>query len=212
MIAFDLDGTLVDSRLDLLNSVNVLRASAGESALNFETSWQDLCKGMPHLYASCFPVQMQDDPELAHDFESIYLEHIFETTTVYDGLSTVIATLAKQASLAVVTNKPQRPTEKLLEAAGLLSYFDVIVGGDRCEEPKPSAVPLVFARDYVADGHQLIMVGDSLGDVRCGQASQALTVWCNWGYWRNRENDAMFSIEAPLELVDIVNANHVLMK
>ena len=88
----------------------------------------------------------------------------------------------------------------------------MIVGGDRCEKPKPSAVPLVFARDYVADGRQLIMVGDSLGDVRCGQASQALTVWCNWGYWRNRENDAMFSIEAPLELIDIVNANHVLMK
>jgi phosphoglycolate phosphatase len=212
MIAFDLDGTLVDSRLDLLNSVNALRASVGYPPLRYESSWQDLCKGMPHLYATCFPKQMQDEPGLAHDFEAIYLEQIFKTTTVYDGLALVIPELAKQASLAVVTNKPQRATERLLEAAGLISYFDVIVGGDRCEKPKPSPVPLIFARDYVADGHQLMMVGDSLGDVRCGKASEAITVWCNWGYWRNRENEAMFSVEAPLELIDIVNANHVLMK
>ena len=212
MIAFDLDGTLVDSRLDLLNSVNTLRASVGEDALEFDTSWQDLCKGMPHLYATCFPDRMQEDPYLERDFEAVYLEQIFKTTTVYQGVLATLSELAEKASLAVVTNKPQRATEQLLKSAGLSDYFDVIVGGDRCEKPKPSPEPLVFARDYVRDGHQLIMVGDSLGDVLCGKASQALTVWCNCGYWRNRENDATFSIEAPSQLIDIVNANHVLME
>ena len=212
MIAFDLDGTLVDSRQDLINSVNALRESAGEAPLVFEASWQDVCKGMPHLYATCFPLHMQQDTTLAAQFEAVYLDRIFDTTTVYEGIDRVLTQLGKHCALGVVTNKPQRATEQLLTAAGLKGHFDVIVGGDRCAAPKPSPIPLLFARDSIADGHNLLMVGDSLGDVRCGQASGAVTVWCNWGYWRNRANEAAFLIETPEELLDIINANHALMK
>lgn len=212
MIAFDLDGTLVDSRIDLVNSVNALRLESREPPLDFEASWRDVCKGMPHLYATCFPKRMQADPQLSGRFEAAYLERIFQNTLIYDGIEHVLSKVAKQASLAVVTNKPQLATERLLERAGLRTYFDVIVGGDRCEAPKPSSIPLLFAHGIANDRHNLLMVGDSLGDVRCGKASGAKTVWCNWGYWRHRENDAHFSIEVPEELLDIVDANHLFIE
>jgi HAD superfamily hydrolase (TIGR01549 family) len=212
LIAFDLDGTLVDSRLDLINSVNVLRQEYRQAPLDFETSWRDVCRGMPHLYAACFPRHVQEDPELSSRFEAAYIKRIFQTTQVYDGIEHVLAQLAQNASLSVVTNKPQVATERLLECAGLRGFFEVIVGGDRCEAPKPSAIPLRFAHDAANDGHNLLMVGDSLGDVKCGKASSAQTVWCNWGYWRHTANDAHFSIEAPGELIDIVDANHRLIK
>ena len=212
MIAFDLDGTLVDSRRDLIACINRLRNEHGVPPLDYDDAWPDVCRGMPHLYAHCFPTWMSEELSLSVTFEQMYQANIFDETYVYPGIVEMLSALQGRFALGVVTNKPQSATEALLEAADLSRFFDVVVGGDRCEAPKPSPIPLQFAHRMVDDAFNIIMVGDSVGDVRCAQGANAESVWCNWGYWRGRENDARFSIEAPRELIDIVGANHVRVK
>ncbi|MGB0646907.1 MAG: HAD family hydrolase [Bradymonadia bacterium] len=209
MIAFDLDGTLVDSRRDLISCVNRLRNAHGVESLDYDGAWPDVCRGMPHLYAHCFPTWMSEELNLKTAFEAIYSANIFDETFVYSGIVEMLSALHGRVALGVVTNKPQAATEQLLEAANLKHFFDVVVGGDRCEASKPSPIPLQFAHRVVKDGFNLIMVGDSVGDVRCAKAAKAISVWCNWGYWRDRDNDARFFLESPSELIDIVDANHI---
>ena len=200
MIAFDLDGTLVDSRADLWQAVNALRSIQKLPALPYEETWPDLCRGMPHLYRTCFPEVSGDITELRSEFESIYLARIFEDTQVFDGIADTLARLRQIVPLAVVTNKPQVATEALLSAANLTQYFDVIVGGDRCSAPKPSPIPLQFAYEMSRSTQPLVMVGDSNGDIRCGRSANARTIWCKWGYWPTVAEVPSFEAEAPSDI------------
>lgn len=205
MIAFDLDGTLVDSRHDLLRSVNAVRAALGQPSLSFDETWPHLCRGMPHLYAHCFP-DIAADAKLRAHFESIYLENIFESTFIFSGIQDLLKDLNKRVPLAVVTNKPQLATEALLNAADLAQFFTVIVGGDRCEAAKPSPIPLKFAYSQSAQDFPLVMVGDSNGDVRCGDAAGAQTIWCRWGYWDEAPPGVSATVEAPQEILSFLAA------
>ena len=206
MIAFDLDGTLVDSRHDLIDSVNVVRHSLDLEPLVFEDSWQNVCRGMPHLYAKCFPVNTYAPEALRATFEQAYAERIYRRTKVYSGVESLLTRLSEIEPLAVVTNKPQRATEMLLKAAGLSDYFQIIVGGDRCEASKPSPIPLEFAYDELNRTGPLMMVGDSNGDVRCGKAADAITVWCTWGYWTEILEVPDVIADTPEAIWKMVNA------
>lgn len=206
MIAFDLDGTLVDSRRDLWRSVNLVRTALGQSSLSFDETWPHLCRGMPHLYAHCFPDIAEGDAALRTHFEGIYLANIFESTSIFSGIPDLLKDLNKRVPLAVVTNKPQLATEALLKAANLSQFFAVIVGGDRCEAAKPSPIPLEFAYAQSAKDLPLVMVGDSNGDVRCGDSAGAQTIWCRWGYWDEAPYGASATVEEPHEILAFLAA------
>ena len=91
-------------------------------------------------------------------------------------------------------------------------YFDVVVGGDRCEAPKPSPIPLEFAYEQTDRSQRLVMVGDSKGDVTCGRAAGALTVWCQWGYWSTVPEGADHIAEHPGQILEFLNANEVSLR
>ena len=170
----------------------IAKLEAWVEPLDYEV--MDVCRGMPHLYAHCFPTWMSQELPLSEAFETAYLSNIFDETFVYPGIMEMLSILHGRFALGVVTNKPQAATERLLEAANLRRFFDVVVGGDRCEASKPSPIPLQFAHGVVNDGCNN-MVGDSVGDVRCAGPAGALSVCVIGG--TARSNDAHFSLESP---------------
>ena len=204
MIGFDLDGTLVDSRLDLFRAVNMVRAQFSQMPLNYESSWADLCKGMPHLFETCFGEDVFERSDVQSRFERIYEENIFQETRVYPGIVDLLSRLVDIDVLAVVTNKPQGPTTRLLESADLLKFFEVVVGGDRLAVSKPNPEPLLFAWETVGKRGPLMMVGDSHGDMVCAQRAGAYGMWCRWGYWDTPSETASIVVDGPDQIPSII--------
>ncbi len=192
LVALDLDGTLEDSRADMVASVARVRANLGLSDRAPEAIVDHVNRGMAHLYLSCFddlPGIVDEQSEafarVADAYRTDYRAHIADSTRLYDGMDQALEALSKMAALAVVTNKPEALSVALLDALGVLGLFDAIIGGDTCAEAKPHPLPLATAADRIGVRHgpdTVVMIGDSAGDIRCGQAFGATTIWCAWGY------------------------------
>jgi len=185
LIALDLDGTLEDSRDDMVAAVLRVRGRFGLSEQPADNFRGYVNAGMDHLYRSCFADYLGagggvDDVRAA--YEADYLAHIADATRLYAGIGDALVELAALGNLACVTNKPQRLSAALLEALGVGRLFSAVIGGDTCPESKPSPVVLVEASRRVGRTGAALMIGDSAADVRCGRAFGATTIWCAWGY------------------------------
>jgi phosphoglycolate phosphatase len=183
LVAFDLDGTLEDSRPDMVAAVDRVRRELGLPPRPYEASVAWVNQGMPQLYARCF----DDFPGPVADVRERYLrayeEGICDATRVYPGIAAGLDLLAGEATLAVVTNKPHRHSQLLLERLGLLLHIALIVGEEDTPEPKPSPRALACAVDAIHPSGAIVMVGDSRGDVKMANDFGAQSVWCAYGYY-----------------------------
>ncbi len=191
VIALDLDGTLEDSRADMIAAVQRVRKRFDLDPRANEDIRPYVNKGMPTLYQICFSELWADgpDPDLAlrlkQAYETDYMENVAVQTRLYPGIAQALNQLDQLAPLALVTNKPERISRQLLEALGVAQHFATVVGGDTCSESKPSKIPLLAAAEqcgYSPTNGKAIMIGDSAGDIRMGQSFGAITLWCAWGY------------------------------
>lgn len=196
LIALDLDGTLEDSRGDMVAAIQRQRRRLGLDARPAGDFMAHVNRGMAHLYRHCFadhlaPAGPADDrvaesrlDALRLAYEDDYLAHIADTTELYPGMADALGSLATLGSLAIVTNKPERLSRALLDALGVAGHFRAVIGGDTCAESKPSPMPLAEAGRQAGcpAGHATVMIGDSAGDIRCARAFGAPVIWCAWGY------------------------------
>jgi len=209
MIALDLDGTLEDSRDDMVAAVQRVRVKFGLNPGEPASFRDHVNRGMPHLYRECFAEFLAgggDYADVASTYTRDYSAHIADVTRLYDGMADAIETLAGIAPLAIVTNKPDGLSRLLLRTLGVEHHFAVVVGGDTCSEAKPTPTPLLYACERVgASPESAFMVGDSGGDVACGRAAGTRVIWCAWGYKDApgpRAPDA--TANHPCELAEIV--------
>ncbi|MCY1058743.1 HAD-IA family hydrolase [Nannocystis sp. SCPEA4] len=210
LIALDLDGTLEDSRDDMVAAVLRVRASFGLSEQPGDTYRGFVNAGMDHLYRSCFADYVGaggtvDDVRAA--YEADYLAHIADSTRLYAGIGDALVELAALGCLACVTNKPQRLSAALLEALGVGRLFSAVIGGDTCPESKPSPMVLAEACRRVGRSGQALMIGDSAADVKCGRSFGATTIWCAWGYAADPGAEVPHhTARAPAELPRLVRS------
>lgn len=174
MIALDLDGTLEDSRDDMVAAVARTRMEHGLPPLEDAEIRPNVSKGMPHLYATCLGELSNPAPEFARQYKA----GIVDKTKLYPGIREALTQLSEP--LAVVTNKPERLSITLLEALGILPLISTVIGGDSCTEAKPS--PIMLQEAVRRCGGPVIMVGDSAGDIKMAHAFGCPVVWAGWGY------------------------------
>jgi phosphoglycolate phosphatase len=191
LITMDLDGTLEDSRADMVASVQRLRTRLGLSERADGEFWGKVIRGMPHLYRTCFAEHLGREPSdealagIRDAYAADYGTHICAQTKLYDGIAEALPRLAELAPLALVTNKPEALSELLLKALGVREHFSAIIGGDTCHSGKPDPVTLETAAErcgFVGAPGRVFHVGDSGGDIRCAKAFGATSIWCAWGY------------------------------
>jgi phosphoglycolate phosphatase len=176
-LLFDLDGTLVDSRADLIRSVNLMLEELGRAALPDSRVINFIGEGARLLVERSLRATQENAPETEEVdralifFQRHYSEHLLDRTRVYPEVEETLRRLDGLPK-AIVTNKPYRFTIALLEGIGLLREFPVILGGDSLLERKPSPMMLLeAARLCGVPASNCLMVGDSRVDVEAGRAA-----------------------------------------
>lgn len=212
-LLFDLDGTLVDSRADLANSVNWMLAELGRDPLssckvvNFVGEGARLLVERSLAASFGMPPQPDEVDSALNIFRRHYREHLLDYTRVYPEVEETLALLS-HVPKAIVTNKPYEFTVALLEGLGMLSQFEVVLGGDSLPERKPSPLMLLEAAHICGvNPANCLMVGDTKFDVAAGRAAGMKTCGYIPGF-RGRtelaEAGADFLIERFSELCVLV--------
>jgi phosphoglycolate phosphatase len=193
-IAFDLDGTLIDSVPDLAAATNATLAQNQYQPVTeaLVRSWvgngAQVLMQRALSYVSAMP---EDAPDLQVILEQImpqfmhhYGEHLQKHSRLYPGVVDTLQQL-KQADfkLAIVTNKPYRFTVPLLTAFGLDELFSEVLGGDSLAKMKPDPMPLQhLLKQWQLDESQLLMIGDSKNDILAAKAANVMSIGLTYGY------------------------------
>jgi phosphoglycolate phosphatase len=168
VLIFDLDGTLIDSKLDLAHAVNGMLEYMGRPALAHETIFGYVGNGAPLLVRRALGEDATDaeaNRGLAY-FLSFYRAHMLDNTVTYPGVREGLELLAP-LPMAVLTNKPVRFSCAILEGLGLRRFFRFVYGGNSFERKKPDPMGVeILLRDLAATRQEAMMVGDSDVDVR----------------------------------------------
>jgi phosphoglycolate phosphatase len=168
VLIFDLDGTLIDSKLDLAHAVNAMLRDKGRTALAHETVYSYVGNGAGTLVRKALGEGTTDgeaDEALAF-FLGYYREHMLDNTVPYAGVHDGLALLQKYP-MAVLTNKPVVFSKAILEGLGLAGYFRFVYGGNSFATKKPDPMGVEnLLRDFAAAPREAMMIGDSDVDVR----------------------------------------------
>jgi len=206
LIIFDLDGTLVDSSLDIMHALN--HAVEPYSSRHFTVSETITLvgEGIPRLIEKITPgADEQTRAKVLERFTQHYVAHLLDHTRAYTGIPETLARLSGYRK-AVVSNKREFLSKKVLEGLGLSSYFDVVIGSDSVAATKPSPVPLLkVLSELHLQPDDAVMVGDSNYDVDAGKAAGIRTIAVTYGY-RPIEaiRHADFLIDRMTDLVPLV--------
>ena len=211
LIAIDLDGTIEDSRDDMVSAARRVRAALGLPPRPDTALRPHVNGGMDHLYRSCFDDYLAEGPEryarVRSAYEADYLANVAVETRMYPGVGAALAELSQLGKLACVTNKPEQISRHLLAELGVGQLFAAVVGGDSCERAKPHPIMLQTAAERcgLRPGHQAVMIGDTQADVQLGRRYGAKTVWCAWGYVDALQEPADAEARVPADWLRIVN-------
>ncbi|HEX4943937.1 MAG TPA: phosphoglycolate phosphatase [Usitatibacteraceae bacterium] len=206
---FDLDGTLVDTALDLAAAANRMLADLGRPALGEEEIRNYIGKGVVNLVQRCVDATgggFEDERRHALEvFERHYIAGIADRSRPYPGVVDGLRALERAGiAMGCVTNKAGRFTEPLLELTGLRRFFGVVVSGDTVGRKKPHADPLLYAADRLgATPGETLMVGDSLNDVQSARAAGCPVVVVPYGY---REGLALEDLGADAVVASVEEA------
>jgi phosphoglycolate phosphatase len=187
-VVFDLDGTLVDSRRDIVDAVTFALREANGPARTAAEIASYVGDGARMLLARAFDLP-NDDARLDAALDSFldyYGRHGADHTTLMPGASEALASLPPR-KLAICTNKTRVATELVVDRLGLGRHFDVVVAGGDLPERKPHPLPLFHIAERLGIGPaDLVMVGDGPQDVECGRAAGARTVGVLGGFSDDR--------------------------
>jgi phosphoglycolate phosphatase len=188
-IVFDLDGTLIDTAPDLIDTLNVILTRHEVGPVAFEEARTMIGAGVkPLLQRALASKGMQFPPReidrLFAEYLEIYAAHIADRSRPFPGLEQALDALAAQGCrLAVCTNKLEGLSAKLLRALKLAPRFAAICGQDTfaMRKPDPDMLRLTIVRAGGDTGHA-VMVGDSMTDVATARAAGIPVVAVDFGY------------------------------
>lgn len=195
LVIFDLDGTLIDSRLDLVHSVNATLRHFGRPELPDDVIASYVGDGAPVLVQRA--LGNGSDGELFKSaleyFLGYYRLHKLDHTTVYEGIPETLAAIVHGSNsvgsngvpreMAVLSNKPVHPTRDIVHALGLGDYFVRIYGGNSFATKKPDPLGVrTLLEETGVSAEQALMIGDSGIDVLTGRNAGLWTCGVTYGF------------------------------
>lgn len=194
LVIFDLDGTLVDSCRDICNAVNHAIGSFGARPLTVEETMELVGEGVTRLMEKVMQGRTGAGPGderrpdtaatvlLVEKFLEHYTVHLTDNSQAYPWVRETLQAL-EGVKKAVISNKREDLSVRLLGELDLLRYFDLVVGSDTTPGRKPSPIPILHALSRLGvPPEAAVIVGDSNFDIEAGRAAGIMTVAAAWGY------------------------------
>lgn len=186
LFIFDLDGTLIDSLLDLAHSINYVFRTMNLPERSVADVKTAIGNGALRLIEELLPDNQQHRKEEAFNlFLPHYSEHCSENTIIYEGVREYLSTLSdsKEINVALLTNKPEEPTQIILDRLDMKKHFKLIIGGDTLptRKPDPAGIEYAMAKFNVTK-EETLMIGDSLPDIAAAQAAGVTSIGISGGF------------------------------
>jgi phosphoglycolate phosphatase len=220
LVIFDLDGTLIDSRLDLVHSVNAALRHIGRVELPDDVIASYVGDGAPVLIQRALGGEAVEEAIVRKGLEfflAYYREHKLDHTTVYGGIPESLAAIQRPAKdndgfsrkMAVLTNKPVMPARAIVEALGLGPFFSQVYGGNSFGTKKPDPEgSQELLQEFGANPGETVIVGDSHVDIETGRNAGLWTVGVTYGFAPHTLSDAApdVSLDSPWEIAELFGA------
>lgn len=207
LVIFDLDGTLADTRADLASAVNRTRVRLGLDPVSFESVVEAVGNGVMKLLERTIP----ELPEMTlHDKRAVWMEeymaHLLDQTRLYPGVEETLKKLyAAGWRLAVLSNKPDSATKKIIEGLGIAGYFSLVQGGsaDIPLKPDPAAVEFAIRESgYTGVRSSVWMVGDNYTDLESARRAGISRCFCEFGFGHAKAETPTLSISSMTGFAD----------
>jgi phosphoglycolate phosphatase len=214
LVIFDLDGTLIDSRLDLVHSVNAALRHIHRPELPEEVIASYVGDGAPILIQRALGGEEVNEALVRKGLEfflSYYREHKLDHTTIYPGIQEALAAIQHSGNgmprkMAILSNKPVNPSRAIVESLGLGRYFSQIFGGNSFSTKKPEPEgALKLVSEAGVRPEEAAIVGDSHVDIRTGRNAGLWTVAVTYGFAPHTLEEEVpdVMVDAPQELSTI---------
>lgn len=210
LLIFDLDGTLVDTSRDIADALNYALEPVKVRRFSVEEVKAMVGSGISRLLETLIPPEIRKETptireEVIDRFVRYYSEHLLDNTDVYPGVKETLSELGDYKK-AVVSNKREKFSIRVLEGLDILKFFDVVLGSDSVTEKKPSPVPMLEALKRTGVSRdEAIIIGDSNYDIESGRTAGIRTIAVTYGY-RSKDllKEADFMIDSFPELLTLL--------
>jgi phosphoglycolate phosphatase len=186
LLIFDLDGTLIDSRLDLAHAVNAARSHMGMPPLEHERVYSYVGNGAPVLIRRVLGEEAAESQvqEALEFFLEYYSDHRLDYTVLYPGVQDALQRLRDAGVLmAVLTNKPVRISRAIVEGLGVAGFFRQVYGGNSFEFKKPHPIGVQRLLEECGSAPaRTMMVGDSSVDIQTARNAGVLACGVTYGF------------------------------
>jgi phosphoglycolate phosphatase len=216
LVIFDLDGTLIDSRLDLIHSVNAMLRNFERPELPGEVVASYVGDGAPMLVRRALgdPEDEAFFKQALEFFLSYYRGHKLDHTTVYAGIPEALKQIRSNGAerkgqarkMAVLSNKPVHPSRAIVEALGLADFFVRVYGGNSFETKKPDPLGVrTLLKETGTLPERAMIVGDSAIDILTGRNAGIATCGVTYGFAPHTLCEAPpdVTVNSPLELAEL---------
>lgn len=203
LIVFDLDGTLINSRLDLAGAVNHMRGMMGLEPLTADRVISFVGNGVPNLVRRAIADAEVDFDEALRRMKKYYSCHLVDSTSLYPGVKAGMKELNEAGiKLAVVTNKPTGAATVILEKLGVAGFLADIIGGDSDYplKPEPDALNALRAK-YRLPAESCWMFGDHYTDLEAGRRAGFRRALAKYGFGEARGEKPDFEVDSFSEFV-----------
>ncbi|KDN54398.1 HAD family hydrolase [Flavobacterium seoulense] len=210
-VLFDLDGTLVNSLIDIADSINKVLSEQNFPTHSYEVINDFIGSGLRNLVTKALPESCKDEISINTTFESmvtVYRDNCIHKTAAYDGIIELLEELkSRNIKLAILSNKADELTKKI----GLSlfpDYFEIVMGlkSEATKKPNPAAAIQISA-DLGCLPEEVLYVGDSGIDMQTAKNANMYAVGVLWGYRPKEEllaEGAQTIINHPLELLELL--------
>ncbi|MGN0916270.1 MAG: HAD family hydrolase [Succinivibrio sp.] len=187
-VLFDLDGTLLDTALDIIGACNATLTHFGYEPLDEAALRQRVTAGMRMMLKMGVPESKWDtagiETTMRDYFASYYVEHICDKTVPFDGIASLVESLSENnIKTAVVTNKYSHMANELLKKFPFSKNFQLVLGCDSLTHSKPHPEPILTSCEKLGvKTEDTLYVGDHLNDIKASAAACCDSAVALWGY------------------------------